>query len=348
MTTPFRFPALSALALFAGMTVTTILPRHVQAATYWPVICRGPVERITVQPGLMTIMARPGAVAATPRAGECVWLDRGMRRRGEVGPRGRVTFRLRYDGAPTLQHVFGRTRFFITGNPAANRLLRRDERRRIFRFVARRIGRGLYEAALRVPPGSVVGDPLGGGVPPGGDTPPGATPRAVRIVFERIHIRRDGDRISPGEWIVTTAARADGRFRTTRTMRWPWRGVAKVRDGQRIHIGQSMIVSGLRPGDPLNIAIRAMDCDADTLLDFGSRLPGEVGDLFRAAAEATGSGRCPAEDFGEMSGRNDVARLRITLPPRQWQRGRRIVETIAGDGLRATITLRVLPLPARR
>ncbi|WP_038034357.1 hypothetical protein [Thermopetrobacter sp. TC1] len=345
-----RSSAFSALAFGAvvGALSLSALSETVQAATYWPVVCKGAVEKITVRPGMMTIVARPGAIAAAPRAGECVWLDRGMRRRGEVTPRGRVVFRLRYDGTPVFEHARGRSRFFIPGNPAANRLLRRDERRRTFRFLARRVGRGIYEAALRVPAGSVVGDPFGGGGRPGWEETPPFPPRAVRIVLERIHIRRDGDRISPGEWIVTTAARADGRYRTTRTLRWPRRGIAKVRDGQRIRVGESMIVRGLRPGDPLHIAVRAMDCDADTLLDFGARLPGEAGDLFRAAQEATGSGRCPAEDFGEMSGRNDIARLRITLPPRQWQRGGRIVETIAGDGLRATVTLRIIPLPVRR
>ena len=144
-----------------GLAVAAFLyqPYSAQAAEYWPVLCRGPVQLMSIlpnQPTRINIVARAGTAAMHPRPGECVWLDRPMTRPGEQRSDGTATFLIHMrlglvgvqlnnrNGRISWQLVVGRA-------PAARRaasIWYRNARGGIFCFGAKRIGPGRYDARL--------------------------------------------------------------------------------------------------------------------------------------------------------------------------------------------------------
>ena len=155
----FAFPrfAVAALGLAAAMFLNQ--PSSAQAAEYWPVVCRGPVQLMSILPNRPTrinVVARAGTAAMHPRRGECVWLDRPMTRPGEQRPDGTATFlihmRLGLVGVQ-LNNQNGRISWRLVAGraPAARRAARiwwRNANGGIFCFGAKRIGPGRYDARL--------------------------------------------------------------------------------------------------------------------------------------------------------------------------------------------------------
>ena len=169
---------------------------------------------------------------------------------------------------------------------------------------------------------------------------------AVRVVIDSIHVIRDGDEISPGDWFVRLAAGPLSRPYATRSARWPRTGTVNVRDGRTYRPGTlRTVVRNLRPSERLRVAIVATDCDSDTLFEFGARLPGEIGDIFRALGDASGSGRCSGEEFGEMSGAPDVAGTVLTFRADTLMSGpRTFVRRVRGDEVEYVVRGRIIPL----
>ena len=144
------------LALAAGATVTSTA----QAADgYYPMLCRGPLPAMNATNGMLHMRARPGQRANAPRPGECVWLDRGVNRPGEIGPDGFIRIRL---SAPGLRVAVlsanGRISEIVSGNRLAVRFWRTNNLGRTFIFETRRVGnnggyvaRGLRRAARARP-----------------------------------------------------------------------------------------------------------------------------------------------------------------------------------------------------
>lgn len=134
-------------------------PSQALAAEYWPVVCRGPVQLMSILPNRPTrisVVARAGAAAMHPRRGECVWLDRPMTRPGEQRPDGTATFlihmRLGLVGVQ-LNNQNGRVfwQLVVGSAPAARRagsIWYRNARSDMFCFGAKRIGPGRYDARL--------------------------------------------------------------------------------------------------------------------------------------------------------------------------------------------------------
>ena len=133
------------LALAAG---TFPMPAAQAADGYYPMICRGPLPVVTAMNGTMRLRARPGRRANAPRPGECVWLDRGVNRRGEVGRDGFMRISLRAPGLRVrVLNVNGRIRQVIVGNRLARGIWQSNNLGRAFIFEARRVGnRGGYVA----------------------------------------------------------------------------------------------------------------------------------------------------------------------------------------------------------
>jgi hypothetical protein len=320
------------LALAAGATPA--------AAEYWPVICRGPVANLGVAPNRLIITARAGRIAGRPRRGECVWLDRGMTRRGEARYGGRVIFNLDVPVRASVANRNGRVIHHVEGDPRAVAIWNANAAGRTFRFGARRIGVGVYRA--RIEPTAWPG-----GVSPGGPSVPDpARARDVRITIDSIRVVRDGDSISPGDWFVTLAAGTlSGRTPMT-SARWPRRGTRDVRDGEVIRPRSlRAVLRNVRPTDTLRVAILATDCDSDTLFELGGRLPGDLGRFLRELAAISGSGRCSGEEFGEMSGSHDTAGTLITLRGGTWGRGMSFVRRVRGDEVEYIVRGRITPLP---
>ena len=139
--------------LFAGAAFVT--PAPAQAADgYYPMVCRGPLPAMNATNGVLRMRARPGRRANAPRPGECVWLDRGVNRRGEVGPDGFIRIRLPARGLRVeVLNAGGRIREVVYGDTLAISFWRTNGIGRTFIFEARRVGnRGGYVARrLRTP-----------------------------------------------------------------------------------------------------------------------------------------------------------------------------------------------------
>ncbi|RMG57784.1 MAG: hypothetical protein D6717_04185 [Gammaproteobacteria bacterium] len=126
------------------------------AAEGWPVVCRPDAKTHLVYTpadgGWLTITGlRPaprGARERLPAAGQCAFYDRPMNRDGEKTVNGRLEFTLRLPtrDVRNLQVVpLGRGSSILARNGRLNDFFRPILRGQVFRFMARRTGRGKYE-----------------------------------------------------------------------------------------------------------------------------------------------------------------------------------------------------------
>ena len=144
--------ALAALLALAAGTLSTASARA--ANGFYPMLCRGPLPAMNVTSGILHMRARPGRYANAPRRGECVWLDRGVNRPGEVGPDGFIRITLHAPGLRVaVLNANGRIREIVSGNRLAVSFWRTNAFGRAFIFEARRVGnRGGYVARqMRAP-----------------------------------------------------------------------------------------------------------------------------------------------------------------------------------------------------
>jgi hypothetical protein len=330
----FAAGAALALTLAAGTTATPA-----GAAEFWPVLCQGPLPQMRLVQGSLIMTARAGVIANNPRPGECVWLDRPMTRPGERRGDGTAVFVLRGAFRPALINDRGTIRWQMGGDARAVRIWRRNAAGRRFRFAARRVGHGRYDARFR-PTAWPGGFGPGGGMGPGGAA---GWPRAVRVTITRIRVIRDGDRVSPGDWIVRLAAGPAGRPGATRYARWPGGGGSRnVRDGRTYNLNLSTTVP-MMPGEALRVGILATDCDGSPLLDLGATLPGELGDLFRSLG-AGRSAACPGEELIELSGPNDNAGTMLLFGAPRWRYGTTFTHRVRHDEVEYIVRGRITPI----
>ncbi len=141
--------------LLFGVLVATAA-RGVSSAEGWPVVCRPDASThlvyVPADGGWMNITGlRPAPQAARtrlPAAGQCAFYDRPMNREGEKDYNGRLEFTLRLP-ARELRHLrivpLGRGSGLLARNGRFNDFFLPIIRGQVFRFMARRTGRGKYE-----------------------------------------------------------------------------------------------------------------------------------------------------------------------------------------------------------
>ncbi len=343
-----------------ALCVTAVLlpaPGAAQAARYWPLSCQGPMPEVRFEAGAIRFEARAGRRPAEPAQGECVWMDRGMDRPGESqGGVARVEVPLPR-AVPMVETRGGRTRVRFghaladriwTAATQGGRFTVRVQRRGTGRYVASTAPVAVAAPSRRSGGGPAVsaapaGTPRQGTGPAGGAAPTrSGRPVTVRVRVDRIDVHADGDRVSPGDWILALAVqRSRGPTgeavrevqRGRNAVRGPRSGTINVDSDKTYEPGLESYVQNVGPDDWLVIGIVAVDCDRNgpfNLLDYRNLLP--FGALVNLMSNALG-GSCGGEEINELSGRPDVAARTVRLAPREWRNGRRFAYRITASGV---------------
>jgi len=153
------------------------------------------------------------------------------------------------------------------------------------------------------------------------------------VILDRIHVRDDCDRISPGDWIILFGA-LQGRSNEVRG-KHPSDGSMDVDSGETKNIKMGLpltVVDDL----PIEIAIAAEDCDMDGPIAFLIPVP-----IVWGLAIGSWAVTCGGEEWNELSGPNHdfTGWGNLRLSPEEWQSDREFeITTVNGDCGRSAFT----------
>lgn len=148
----------------------------------------------------------------------------------------------------------------------------------------------------------------------------------VELRVESVEIHDDCDAASPGDWVLSVVAFVAGREH--RRLVWPAQDAASVSDGQRLLVGERLVVPAVRAQSPVALVVSAVDCDGDALHAYS--IP--VGDRLGGGPEGVRIGvDCTGEEAWEESGESDAAGAALLeLAPEQWIAGGLFTSRSAG------------------
>jgi hypothetical protein len=179
----------------------------------------------------------------------------------------------------------------------------------------------------------------------------------ARVVLTELHVRDDGDNVSPGDWRVkmqgfrASLQRLPGIAAPVPVMRavvpaeWPMGKISQdINSGERVAVGLAVGVRDLREDELVFVQTAAVDCDSDglwTLTNVFAGLRGVVDTV------ANWMQTCGGEEALEFSGSNDfMGKASVMLRPGDWLNQRnRILQAEsqggdAGDGaFEATLSI---------